>query len=128
MFNDLTENNIVLYAVKCYEKPNCIIDEFNEDYRRIRYVKRLLQRYRKHKEIKERLVLNHLIVLQNVFGPEACTRLLFYYIDEKDYSTLKTFLIFISSMPEVVVGIRGRDIASSDIQVDLELAKVLRKV
>lgn len=128
MFNDLTENNIVLYAVKCYEKPNCIMDEFSEDYRRIRYIKRLLQKYRKHREIKERLVLNHLIVLQNVFGPEACTRLLFFYIDEKDYSTLKTFLIFISSMPEVVVGIRGRDIASSDIQVDLELAKVLRKV
>lgn len=128
MFDDLTEDNVLLYAVKCYEKPNCIMDEFNDDYKRIRYVKRLLQKYRKSKLIKERLVLNHLIILQNVFGPEASTRLLFFYINEKDHSSLKTFLLFLSTMPEIIRGIKGRDLVSSDIQVDLDLAKILRKI
>jgi hypothetical protein len=128
MFDDLTEENVLLYAVKCYEKPNCIMDEFNEDYRRIRYVKRLLQRYRKNKEIKERLVLNHLVILQNVFGPEASTRLLFYHINDRDHGPLKTFLLFLSSMPDVIRGIRGQDLISNDIQVDLDIAKILRKI
>jgi hypothetical protein len=128
MFDDLTEENILLYAVKCYENPNCIMDEFNDDYRKIRYVKRLLQKYRKNKLIKERLVLNHLIILQNVFGPEGSTRLLFFYINEKDHSSLKTFLLFVSSMPEMIRGIRGKDLVSSDILVDLDLAKILRKI
>jgi uncharacterized protein (DUF1499 family) len=59
MFDDLTESNILLYAAKCYEKPNCIDSEFEEDYKKIRYIKRLLQKYRATGEIKERLLLNH---------------------------------------------------------------------
>ena len=128
MFDDLNESNILLYAAKCYEKPHCIDSEFDEDYKKIRYIKRLLQRYRVSGEIKERLVLNHLIIAQNVFGVESTTRMLFLRIDAKDYSALKTILVFTSSMPKIVKGIRGKDIISSDIPIDFNLAGILRSI
>ena len=128
MFDDLTEANILLYAAKCYDKPNCILSEFDEDYKRIRYIKRLIHRYRSTGNIKERLILNHLVIAQNVFGIEATTRMLFFRLDLKDYSALKTFLIYTSAMPTVVKGIRGKDILSSLIPLDEYLISILRKV
>ena len=128
MFDELNDSNILLYAAKCYDKPNCLDSEFDEDYKKIRYIKRLLQRYRVTGEIKERLILNHLVIAQNVFGIEPTTRMLFLRIDEKDYSSLKTLLIFTSSMPAIVKGIRGEDIISSDIPIDFRLAGILRKI
>ena len=128
MFDDLTESNILLYAAKCYEKPNCIISEFDEDYKRIRYIKRLIHRYRASGDIKERLILNHLVVTQNVFGIEPSTRMLFLRLDCKDYSALKTFLIYTSAMPEVVKGIRGKDIKSNTIPIDAYIVSILRKL
>lgn len=127
-FDDLTENNILLYAAKCYDKPQCVISEFDEDYKRIRYIKRLLQKYRKTREIKERLLLNHLVIIQNVFGVEASTRMLFFRIDRKDYPALKTFLIYTSAMPEIVRGIRGSHIISNDIPLDIYVINKLRKI
>ncbi len=117
-----------MYAVKCYDKPNCVESEFDEDYKRIRYIKRLLYRYRVSGEIKERLLLNHLVVTQNVFGVEASTRMLFFRIDPKDYSALKTFLVYTSAMPNIVKGIRGQNIISSDISLDNKLVDILRKL
>ena len=128
MFDDLNDANILLYAAKCYDKPNCLDSEFDEDYKRIRYIKRLLHRYRLSGEIKERLLLNHLTVAQNVFGIEASTRMLFLRINEKDYSALKTFLIYTSAMPNIVKSIDGQDIVSSDIPLDLKLVETLRKL
>jgi hypothetical protein len=128
MFDNLSEENILLYAAKSYDKPNCIHSEFEEDYKKIRYVKRLLQRYRLTGDIKERLVLNHLIIIQNVFGIEASTRMLFFRIDSRDWSSLKTFLIFTSAMPKIVKGIRGRDIIASDIPLDQYLVSIFRKI
>lgn len=128
MFENLSENNILLYAIKCYDKPNCIKSEFDDDYKKFRYIKRLLQKYRLTGEIKERLLLNHLIVLQNVFGVEGSTRMLFFRIDERDYKTLKTFLIYTSAMPEKVSGIRGKDIISSDIALDSTIVEILRQL
>lgn len=128
MFHDLNESNVLLYAVKCYDKPNCIKSEFNEDYKTFRYIKRLLHRYRLTGNLKERLLLNHLILCQNVFGIEATTRILFLRINEKDYSSLKTLLVYTSAMPEVVKGIRGRDIRSSDILLDQVLVNILRSL
>ena len=122
MFNDLNDSNVLLYAAKCYDKPNCIQSEFDEDYKKFRYIKRLLHRYRLTGEIKERLLLNHLILCQNVFGIEASTRILFLPCNEKDYSALKTFL-----MPNIVKGIDGTNIISSDIPLDLKLVVILRK-
>jgi hypothetical protein len=125
-FDNLDSENIMMYAVKAYDKPNCIMSEFSEDMKRFNYLKRLFRRYRKHNELRERLVLNHLVVLNNVFGPEVMTRLLFYEMAESDYPQLKTYLLFLSCMPEVVRGIKGKNILSSDIEVDMEIANVLR--
>lgn len=127
-FDDLNESNILLYAAKCYDKPNCIDSEFDEDYKRIRYIKRLLHRYRVTGELKERLILNHLVVAQNVFGVEGSTRMLFLRIDPKDYSALKTFLIYTSAMPKFVKGVRGEDIISSEIPLDNRIVDILRKI
>lgn len=128
MFENLTPDNVLLFAMKAYDKPNCIMSEFKEDLKRFNYLKRLFQRYRKVGDIKERLVINHLIVIYNVFGVEVSTRLLFYKLSKEDYSALKTYLLFLNYMPETVKGIKGHDIHSSDIPVDMDIAEVLRTI
>jgi len=128
MFDDLNESNVLLYAAKCYDKPNCIQSEFDEDYKKFRYIKRLLNRYRLTGKIKERLLLNHINLTQNVFGVEASTRILFLRIDQRDWSALKTLLIFLSAMPKVVKGVRGKEIISSDIPLDNRLVVILRNL
>lgn len=127
-FVNLTDSNILLYAAKCYDKPNCIDSEFDEDYKRIRYIKRLLHRYRITGVLKERLILNHMIVAQNVFGIEASTRMMFCKIDERDYSALKTFLSYTSAMPETVYGINGKNIISKEIAIDTKLVEILNRI
>ena len=126
-FDNLTSENIMIYAVKAYDKPNCIMSEFTEDMKRFNYLKRLFKRYRKLNELREQLVLNHLVVIYNVFGPEVATRLLFFKMAKDDYSALKTYLLFLSCMPEKVRGIKGHDIISSDIPVDMKIAETLRR-
>jgi hypothetical protein len=125
-FDDLTNDNILIYAVKAYDKPNCIMSEFKEDMKRFNYLKRLFKRYRKIGELREQLVLNHLVVICNVFGPEVATRLLFFKMSKDDYSALKTYLLFLSCMPERVKGIKGHDLISSEIPVDMTIAEILR--
>lgn len=127
-FDDLTSDNVMLYAVKAYDKPNMIMSEFKEDMKRFNYLKRLFQRYRKLGELRERLIINHLVVLYNVFGIEVTTRLLFYKLSKEDYSALKTYLLFLNYMPERVRGIKGHDILSSDISVDMTIADTLRQI
>jgi len=127
-FVNLTDANILLYAAKCYDKPNCIDSEFDEDYKRIRYIKRLLHRYRISGILKERLILNHIIVAQNVFGVEASTRMMFCKIDPKDYSALKTFLAYTAAMPNIVFGINGRDIFAKEIPLNESIAEILEKI
>lgn len=127
-FDDLTSENFLLYAVKAYDKPNCIMSEFKEDMKRFNYLKRLFRRYRKMDDLRERLVINHLVVIYNVFGVEVATRMLFYKMSKDDYSALKTYLIFLNYMPAVVHGIKGQDIISSEIPVDMKIAEVLREI
>ena len=127
-FDDLTNENILLYLVKAYDKPNCIMSEFHDDMKRFNYLKRLFQRYRKHDELREQLVLNHLVVLYNVFGPEVAARALFFKMAKDDYSALKTYLLFLSWMPERIKGIKGHDILSSEIPVDMRIAETLRQI
>lgn len=127
-FDDLNNENFLIYAMKCYEKPNTIMSEFKEDMKRFNYLKRLFHKYRKNNELREQLVLNHLVVLYNVFGPEACVRMLFFKVSKEDYSTLKTYLLFLNIMPNIVFGIKGNNILSSDIEVDLIIAETLRKI
>ena len=127
-FDNLTSENIMMYAMKIYDKPNCIMSEFKDDLKRFNYLKRLFRRYRKFDELRERLVLNHLVVLYNVFGAEALSRLLFFKVSKDDYSIVKTYLLFLSCMPEVVKGIKGHNIISSEIPVDMKIAEVLRNI
>jgi hypothetical protein len=128
MFEVLTEDNVLLYAVKAYERPNCIKSEFRSDFKRFSYLGRLFRRYKKTGELRERLILNHLVILYNVFGAEPTTRLLFFYIRSSEYAILKTFLLFLYYMPEVIRGIRNADIQSSTIGVDMTIAHKLRNL
>ena len=128
MFDDLNEDNFVMYAAKSYTSPSCLMSEFEGDLKRTKYLKRLFRRYKATKVIKERLVLNHIILLNNVFGPEATARILFFRIDEKDYDALKTFLLFLNILPDVVTGINGRNIVTDEIAVDMKIAEVLRQI
>lgn len=124
----LNNETVLLYAIKAYDKLNYVKSEFEEDYKTFRYVKRLLQRYRQSGELRENLVLNHLNLIYNMFGIEPGTRLLFFKMDEADYTSLKTFLVYLNTMPDVVHGIDGKDIRSSDYPVDMRIANVLRSL
>ena len=128
MFDTLNDDNFLLYAMKCYDSPNAIMSEFEEDLKRIKYVKRLIKRYRATGELKERLILNHLIILSNVFGIKNSVRMLFYKVDKEDYDILKTFLLFLHYMPDIVLGIKGKNIYSSDVTVDVFVGKRLRDI
>ena len=128
VFDELNNDNVTIYAVKAYDRPNCVMSEFKDDMKRFNYLKRLFKRYRKLDELRERLVLNHLVVLYNVFGPEVATRLLFYKMSKDDYPALKTYLVFLSVMPDRIRGIKGQDIISSDIPIELKIADILRDI
>jgi hypothetical protein len=128
MFDDLNEENFLIYAMKCYTTPNCIVSEFEGDIKRTKYLKRLFRRYKVTKSLKERLILNHIILLNNVFGPEATSRILFYRIDERDYDILKTFLCYLKIMPEIIYGINGKNISSYDIPMDPNVAEILLNI
>tara|TARA_B100000287_G_scaffold374347_1_gene374111 strand:+ start:464 stop:841 length:378 start_codon:yes stop_codon:yes gene_type:complete len=123
-FSILTNQNFLLFATKHYENPQCqTIDEFNEDLNRIKYIKRLLRKYRKTGILRERLILNHLIILQNVFGPSVTSRMLFFKIDEELFSELKTFLIFLNYLPEELP-----EVEIEKIPLDSKIITTLRKI
>jgi len=100
-FDNLTDDNFMMFAMKSYTNPQCTnIDEFYEDLNRIKYIKRLLGKYNKKGIIKARLILNHIIILNNVFGNEACSRILFHKLEPEFYSAIKTFLEFLNYLPK----------------------------
>lgn len=99
----LTEQNFFMMAMKTYENPACeSMEEFQEDLNRIKYIKRLFSKYEKSGELRERLILNHIIVLNNLFGTEFCTRMLFFNIDSSHHSYLKTFLYYLNYLPNSI--------------------------
>ena len=128
MLDDLNDDNFVIYAMKAYSSPNCIMSEFESDLKRTKYLKRLFRRYKTTKSLKERLILNHIILLSNVFGPDATVRILFFKIDPEDYDVLKTFLLYLNLCPKTVRSINGQNIPTSDIPVDMGIANILRKL
>jgi hypothetical protein len=128
MFDDLNDDNFLMYAIKCYTSPHCIQSEFDGDIKRTKYLKRLFRRYKITKSVKERLILNHIILLNNVFGPESTARILFYRIDERDYDILKTFLSYLDIMPDVIYGIRGKNIYTQDIPLETNIIEILRAI
>lgn len=128
-FSNLTNDNIILYAIKHYDNPACRgVHEFNEDLDRIKYIKRLFKRYQTKGVLKERLILNHIIILYNVFGVEAATRILYFRLEEDLWPILKTFLVFLNFQPDRIIGINGTTIISSVITLDPMLIDVLRSL
>jgi hypothetical protein len=101
MVTPLTEDNYVLIAMKQYTNPQCTtVDEFYEDLNRTKYLKRLFRRYKTTGNLRERLILNHIIIFCNVFGVELATRLLFFHIEKELHSLLKTFLVYLNYLPD----------------------------
>ena len=99
-FNELNDDNYLLFAIKFYDNPHAVTrDDFDDDLKKIKYVKRLLRRYKNTNVLKTHLILNHLTVLFNVFG-DAAVPLLFYNLEEDLWSAIKSFLIFLNKLPE----------------------------
>lgn len=125
----LTEKNVIMYAMKYYDNPQCVdIDEFYDDLKRINYIRRLLVRYKNSGELKERLILNHLIILFNVFPIEVATNLLFFKIESDYWTSLKTFLIYLNYMPEKLTFLENCEILTTDIPLDDHIISVLRSI
>ena len=120
MYETINPNNVVMYAIKNYENPQCEGEkEFEDDLKRFKYIKRLLRKHYDTGVLKERLILNHLIVLHNVFNTTACVTLLLYKIQEEYWPVLKSFLIFLNSITEDEL---------SHINESKEVLEILRKV
>jgi hypothetical protein len=121
----LNEGNFLVYAMHHYDNPQChSLQEFEEDIKKFLYLKKLLSRYKNYDELRERLILNHIIVLYNIFG-ESATRMLFYKIDKSCWDVLVTFLVYLDRMPEELP---EYGIILSDIVLDETIISILRKI
>ena len=101
MYETINADNVLMYAIRHYNNPHCEGEkEFEDDLKRFKYIKRLLRKYHDTDILKERLLLNHIIVLNNVFGVEASTTLLLYKIQPEYWPTLKSFLIYLNTITE----------------------------
>jgi hypothetical protein len=126
----LDETNFLLYAAKHYDNPQCFDTiEFYEDLKRFKYIKRLFNRYADEGDLKERLVLNHIVILFNLFGAEAAIKMLFFKCRGQE-SFLAPFLIALNNLPDVVagIGIENKTIITSDIVLDIGTVEALRKI
>lgn len=126
---ELTEDNFIMYAVKNYDNPGCRgMEEFYDDLKRFKYIKRLLRKYNVGKDLRERLILNHIIILGNLFGVEATTKMLFFKIEKKFWSQIKTFLVFLNYMPIKVIVSHGIEIIDNDIPLDETILETLKDI
>ena len=129
MIENLTDKNINAYMIMSYDNSQCVdMEEFKDDMKRVKYIKRLINRYLSGGELKERLLLNHIISFYNVFGVESATRILFFKVEESDYPVLKTLLVYLNAMPNMVEMINGKNIINSDIPIVQEVANKLREL
>ena len=125
MNEKLTDANFLVYAMNHYDNPQChSLEEFEEDLKKFLYLKKLLSRYKVNNDLRERLILNHIIVLYNVFG-DATTNMLFFKIDKSCWDILITFLVYLQRMPETL---SEYGIVLSNIQLDETIISVLRKL
>jgi hypothetical protein len=121
----LNDSNFLLYAMHHYDNPQChSLEEFDEDLKKFLYLKKLITRYKKDGELRDRLILNHIIILYNIFGPSA-TRMLFFKIERDNWDVLVTFLLYLGHMPEVLP---EYNLILSDIKLDETIISVLRKI
>lgn len=122
IFNELNDQNFLLFAIKHYENPQAVTKEdFDKDLNHFKYIKRLLKRYKNTGELRVHLLINHFIVLYNIFG-DAATPMLFYKIEKELWSTMKTFIIFLNKLPEFP------KCYIHDIKVDLDCLSQLQKI
>ena len=122
IFNELNEDNFLLFAIKHYENPQAVTKEdFDRDLNHFKYIKRLLKRYKNSGQLKTHLLLNHFIILYNIFG-EATTPMLFFKIERELWSAMKSFIVFLGRFPEYP----HSDI--HDIQVDMLCLTELYKI
>lgn len=130
MFDDrLTDENYLIFCAKHYDNPQCDdVEEFMEDLKRIKYIKKLITRYIDTGDLKERLILNHIIVLHNVFPPKILCRILFLKMyDQMKY--IKPFLILLNILPEKVYAVGKHDVIdTNDIPMDNKIIEILRKI
>lgn len=125
-FKTLNKENFMLYAMGNYTNPDCMgMPEFNEDISKIKYVKRLLKKYRRSGKIRAILLLNHLVILGNVFGPRAATRMLFYKLEPDIHSQLKTVLLYLNYIED---GSAFDGIRLENIPMDDRLAQILKSL
>ena len=122
LFNELNDDNFILFAIKNYENPQAVTKEdFHKDLNHFKYIKRLLKRYKNTGVLKTHLLLNHFIILYNIWG-EATTPMLFFKIDEDLWSSMKAFIMFLNRFPEYP------QTHIHDIQVDIECLKELKLI
>ena len=122
IFTELNEDNFLLFAIKNYENPQAVTkDDFDKDLNHFKYIKRLLKRYKNTGELKTHLLLNHFIILYNIFG-EAATPMLFFKIEKELWATMKTFVIFLNRFPQYPKS------NFHDVPVELECLKQLNQV
>ena len=128
MFDELTDDNFMIFAAKHYMNPHCRgIDDFNDDLNHFKYLKRLFNRFQKDGILKINLIIGHIIVLYNVFEAQAMTRMLFHKIEEDQWSLLKPFLIMLNHLPEQIVeGLRI--INTVEISLNKEIVAELRLI
>jgi hypothetical protein len=121
-FDELNEENYIIFAIKHYENPQAMTQEdFFEDMKRFKWIKRLLNKYKNTGELNIHLIINHFMVLYNVFG-EAATPLLFYKLNKELWSVLKTFVLYLGRLPEYP------KTTLHDIPVDIECLKILKLI
>ena len=129
IFDDLNDDNFLMFAMREYNNMQCTdIEEFYDDLKKIKYIKRLFNVYKNNSQLKERLILNHFIIFYNVFTVQAGTRILFYKIEKEFWPMLKTFLIYLDRMPDKIESIRGEVILASDIKLDDGIISRLRSI
>ena len=120
MYEKITNDNVIMFAIKHYDNPQCEGEkEFYDDMKRFKYIKRLLRKHNDTGILKERLLLNHIIVLKNLFGAEACVTLLLFKIQKEYWETLKSFLLFLNIL---------RSDELSHIVEDKDVLEVLEKL
>lgn len=128
--DNLTKKNYFAYALQMYDNPSCSgIEEFQNDLLKIKYIKRLINRYKRTQEISPRLLLNHIISVYNVFHAHSISRLLFFRIDADSWSALKTVLEYVNLMPDEILPVEGISILNKNIPRDEVLwAKLVETV
>ena len=120
MYETITNDNVMMFAIKHYDNPQCEGEkEFHDDMKRFKYIKRLLRKYKETGVLKERLLLNHIIILKNLFGPEACVTLLLFKIQREHWEILKSFLLFLNIL---------RNDEISEVEENTEVLEILRKL